>query len=173
MLKNFKNGYAVSGSSEAAIGEKNDCAVRAIANACEVNYEQAHQYCADTFDRKKGKGTKLFNALLKTEKSMSFSEVGQLSLFNSGITRELKHLGDAPKIKDGKNIGGKLINKKYKHKPVAYTVHEFAKANPKGSFILAVKGHALAVKNGEIYDNNTYQKGGYRRVVEAAFSVGF
>ena len=173
MLKNFKSGYAVSGSSEIAKGEKNDCAVRAIANACEVNYEQAHKYCIDTFDRKKGRGTKAFNTLLKAQKSMSFSDVGQLSLFNSGITRELKHLGDAPKIKEGKNIGGNLINKKYKHKPVAYTVHEFAKANPKGSFILTVKGHALAIKNGVIIDNGNFQNTGYRRVVEAAFSVGF
>jgi len=172
-LKNFKNGYAVSGSSEIAKGEKNDCAVRAIANACEVNYEQAHQYCATTFDRKKGKGTKMFTSLLKNEKFMVFSEVGQLSLFNSGVVRELKHMGDAPKMSEGKNIGGNLINKKYKHKLVAYTVHEFAKANPTGSFILAVKGHALAIKNGVVIDNGNFQNTGYRRIVESAFRVGF
>ena len=55
MLKNFKNGYAVSGSNETAKQEKNDCVVRAIANACDVNYDQAHKYVAETFDRKKVK----------------------------------------------------------------------------------------------------------------------
>ena len=93
MLKNFENGYLVSGSSEIAKTEKNDCAVRAIANACEVNYNQAHKFVNDNFNRKKGK------------------------------------------------------------------------------FILTVKGHALAVKNGIIVDNKNYQMGGYRRVVEAAYQV--
>ena len=41
MLKNFENGYSVSGSSEIAREEKNDCVVRAVANACGVNYSQA------------------------------------------------------------------------------------------------------------------------------------
>jgi hypothetical protein len=66
MLKNFENGYRVSGSSEIAKTEKNDCVVRAIANACDVNYDQAHKYVKETFGREKGKGTQLFNTLLKT-----------------------------------------------------------------------------------------------------------
>jgi hypothetical protein len=49
MLKNFKNGYQVSGSSEIAKTEKNDCAVRAVANACDVNYDQAHKFCTEMF----------------------------------------------------------------------------------------------------------------------------
>ena len=102
MLKNFKNGYQVSGSSEIAKGEKNDCVVRAIANACDVNYEQAHKYCAETFDRKKGKGTQLFTTLLKTNKEMVFDNVGQLNLFQDGVKRTVKHIGDMPKL------GGKL-----------------------------------------------------------------
>ena len=57
MLKNFKSGYAVSGSDQTAKGETNDCVVRAIANACDVNYNQAHKYVADKFDRKKEKGS--------------------------------------------------------------------------------------------------------------------
>ena len=165
MLKNFKNGYAVSGSSEAAIGEKNDCAVRAIANACEVNYEQAHQYCVETFDRKKGKGTQLFTTLLKTNTEMVFDNVGQLNLFQDGVKRTIKHIGDMPKL------GGKLKNPKYKHKPVAYTVKEFARQYNKGNYILAVAKHALAIKDGVVVDNGNYQVGGYRRPVESAFMV--
>ena len=57
MLKNFKSGYAVSGSDATAKVEKNDCVVRAIANACDVNYSQAHKYVEDKFDRKKGGGS--------------------------------------------------------------------------------------------------------------------
>jgi len=165
MLKNFKNGYAVCGSDETARGEKNDCAVRAVANACDVSYAQAHKYCKDTFDRKKGKGTQLFTTLLKMNTEMVFDEVGQLDLFRNGVKRNVRHIGDAPKL------GGKLNNPKYKHKKVAYTVKAFAQRFNKGNYILAVKGHALAIKNGVICDNGNYQTDGYRRVVESAFQI--
>ena len=165
MLKNFENGYEVSGSSEIAKREKNDCVVRAIANACDVNYNQAHKFVADKFDRKKGKGTQMFTYVLDKVEKMEFDEVGQLDLFGNGITRKLKCVGKAPKQ------GGDLVNPKYKHKPVAFTVKEFAQKFKTGKFILAVKGHALAVKNGVIVDNRDKQFGGYRRVVEAAYQV--
>ena len=165
MLKNFKNGYQVSGSSEIAKGEKNDCVVRAVANACDVSYAQAHKYCKDTFDRKKGKGTQLFTLLLKTNTEMVFDEVGQLDLFRNGVKRNVQHLGDMPKL------GGKLFNPKYKHKKVAYTVKEFAQRFNKGNYILAVAKHALAIKDGVVVDNGNYQVGGYRRVVESAFRI--
>jgi hypothetical protein len=165
MLKNFENGYRVSGSSEIAKGEKNDCVVRAIANACDVSYDQAHKYCTETFDRKKGKGTELFNLILRTNKEMTFDEVGQLDLFRNGITRNLKWLGDGPKQ------GGDMCNPKYNHKPVAYTVKAFAQDFNKGNYIVGVRGHALAIKDGVVIDNGNYQYDGYRRVVEHAYQV--
>jgi len=165
MLKNFENGYEVSGSSEIAKREKNDCVVRAIANACDVNYNQAHKYVAEKFNRKKGKGTQMFMSTLDQINMMRFDQVGQLSMFDEGDVRSIKCVGKAPKQ------GGDLVNPKYKHKPVAFTVKEFAQKFKTGKFILAVKGHALAVKNGVIVDNRNMQFGGYRRVVEAAYQV--
>lgn len=165
MLKNFKSGYAISGSDQTAKGETNDCVVRAIANACDVNYSQAHKYVADTFNRKKGQGTKQFMSTLDNVKEMTFDGVGQLNLFNNGITRELKPLGKGPKQ------GGDMINPKYKHKPVAYTVKAFAQNFNKGNFIVCVNKHALAIKNGVVVDNGNYQFDGYRRVVEGAYQV--
>ena len=171
MLKNFKNGYQVSGSSEIAKGEKNDCVVRAVANACDVNYEQAHKYVAETFDREEGKGVTGFSLIMKMNDEMVFDEVGQLNMFEQGIKRNVKHLGDKPKMEGDKNVGGKLFNPKYKHKKVAYTVKEFAQRFNTGNYILTVAKHALAIKNGVVVDNGNYQVGGYRRVVESAFMV--
>jgi hypothetical protein len=165
MLKNFKSGYAVSGSDQTAKGETNDCVVRAIANACDVNYDQAHSYVADTFKRKKGEGTRMFMSTLDGISDMVFNEVGQLNMFDDGITRTLKPLGKGPKQ------GGKLINPKYKHKPVAFTVKAFAQKYKRGNFILAVNKHALAVNDGVVVDNGNYQFDGYRRVVEGAYQV--
>ena len=165
MLKNFENGYRVSGSSEIAKTEKNDCVVRAIANACDVNYDQAHKYCIDTFDREKGKGVLGMNFILQANTEMKFDNVGQLDLFREGITRKLKHLGDGPKQ------GGDLVNTKYKHKPVAYTVKAFAQKFNKGNYIIGVNKHAFAIKDGVVIDNGNYQYDGYRRTVEAAYQV--
>ena len=165
MLKNFKSGYPVSGSDATAQRETNDCVVRAIANACDVNYTQAHSYVADTFKRKKGEGTRMFMTTLDKITTMDFDRVGQLSMFDDGITRTLKPLGKGPKQ------GGKLVNAKYKHKPVAYTVKAFAQKYKRGNFILAVNKHALAIKDGVVVDNGNYQFDGYRRVVEGAYQV--
>ena len=165
MLKNFKNGYAVSLKSETARNEANDCVVRAVANACDVNYDQAHKYVSDTFGRKKGQGTQLFTTLMKCNSEMEFDNVGQLDMFRDGIKRTIKHIGDGPKQ------GGELKNPKYKHKPVAYTVKEFAQRFNKGNYIVTVAKHALAIKDGVVVDNSNYQVGGYRRPVESAFMV--
>ena len=42
----------------------------------------------------------------------------------------------------------------------------------KGNYILCVRNHALAIKNGVVVDNGNYQYDGYRRTVEAAYQVG-
>jgi hypothetical protein len=165
MLKNFKSGYAVSGSDQTASSEKNDCVVRAIANACDVNYSQAHKYVADKFDRKKGNGVRRFQTVMDGTNMMRFDEVGQLNMFDEGIVRSIKSLGKMPKF------GGTLANPKYKHKKVAYTVKAFAQAFNKGKFIVAVNGHALAICDGVVIDNGNYQFDGYRRVVEGAYQV--
>tara|TARA_B100000780_G_scaffold165097_1_gene115411 strand:- start:156 stop:674 length:519 start_codon:yes stop_codon:yes gene_type:complete len=171
MLKNFKSGYAVSGSDQTASSETKDCVVRAVANACDVNYSQAHDYCSKVFNRKKGQGTHKFLETMNTIDEMVFDNIGQMDMFNDGITRQVTQLGYAPKFKDGKNIGGELSNPKYKHKKVAYTVKEFAQRYDKGNFIIGVNKHAFAIKNGVIVDNNNFQYGGYRRIVEGAYQV--
>ena len=167
MLKNFKNGYAVAQGSNVAKNEKNDCVVRAIANACDVSYESAHAAVKQAFDRKDKRGVHMFSSIMKQLQTIKFNHIGQLSLFdsNDATERTIKHIGDMPKK------GGKLNNPKYKHKKVAYTVKEFARQFNKGNYILAVKGHALAIKNGVIHDNKNYQTDGYRRVVESAFKI--
>ena len=166
--KVFKNGYAVSGSILAQ-GEKNDCAVRAVANAFDIGYNVAHKWCADTFNRKPRKGTKLMNSTLKgiTDVEFPIENGAQLDLFNELTSNQftIKHIGDCPKR------GGKLINRKYKHKPVAYTVKTFMQKYTKGTYLLLVNKHALVVKDGVVVDNSNYRFNGYRRTVESAFKI--
>ena len=168
MLQNFKNGYEVSEKSEIAKNEKNDCAVRAIANAFRINYNMAHVFVTENFNRKKGKGTNNFTNVLKglAKEPITFEPSGQLSLFNADKKAfSIDHIGDMPKR------GGKLINRAYKHKKVAYTVKAFAQKYQNGTFIVLVHKHALVIKNGVVIDNPQNQFNGYRRVVESAFIV--
>jgi len=167
MLKNFKNGYAVAEGSNVAKNEKNDCVIRAVANACEVSYDDAHKFVGETFNRKQGKGTQMFSFIMKQIKTIKFNGPAQLSLFddNSDKVVNVKHVGDAPKY------GGDLINPKYKHKKVAFTVKEFARKFNKGNYIVAVNKHALAICDGVLIDNPDKQTDGYRRVVESAFKI--
>ena len=104
---------------------------------------------------------------MKQIKGIKFNGPAQLSLFddNKGKVVNVKHIGDMPKA------GGKLINPKYKHKKVAFTVKEFVRKFNKGNYIVAVNKHALAICDGVIVDNGNYQTDGYRRVVESAFRI--
>jgi|TARA_S200002703_G_scaffold117328_1_gene102930 hypothetical protein len=167
--KVFKSGYDVTSNSKLAGSEKNDCFVRACSNAFNISYEAAHEFVADRFDRKNGKGTKMCNLKMKElqKEVLEFQPEGQLSLFsdNGGKRIKLKHIGDTPKV------GGRLINRSYTHKKVAYTVKTFMQKFTKGTYILLVNKHALVCKNGIIIDNGDMQFGGYRRPVESAFKI--
>ena len=167
--KVFKSGYAISSKSRLAGSEKNDCFVRACSNAFGVSYEQSHEFVADKFGRKKGKGTKMCNITLKSlsKEVLEFQPEGQLSLFseNGGKRIKVKHIGDTPRS------GGKLVNTDYTHKKVAYTVKTFMQSFKRGTYILLVKEHALVCKGGVIIDNGDMQFGGYRRPVESAFLI--
>ena len=87
--KVFKSGYEVSKNSEIANKEKNDCFVRACANAFDITYNTAHNWVSEVFDRKKGKGTKGVNNKMKGINSVMFPMEGQLDLFSENSDNEL------------------------------------------------------------------------------------
>jgi len=107
----------------------------------------------------------MFNFIMKQTKQIEFEQAGQLDMFADNNVKTIKHVGDSPKQ------GGTLANPKYRHKPVAFTVKEFARKFNRGSYIVSVNKHALAIKDGVIIDNSNFQYNGYRRVIESAFQV--
>ena len=167
--KVFKDGYAVS-SSILAKSEKNDCVVRACANAFDIQYDKAHQFVKERFDRKSRQGVKEAYSVLKelcNEITCFGLEDGdQLSIFgNDNQEHEIQYVGSEPKK------GGKLYNRKYTHKKVAYTVKTFLQKYTNGTYIVLVNKHALVIKDGILIDNSNTRYGGYRRTVESAFKV--
>ena len=157
ILENFKNGYEVSKGSLIAKGEKNDCVVRAIANAFNISYDVAHEFTAKEFKRKARKGTKNVFATCKALGKVTF-DLFQDTLFP--ITKEYKL-----------SCVSRLINKEYTHKKVKYTVKTFSAMFNKGTYVVLVHKHALTIKDGIVVDNPNNRFDGYRRVVESVIRV--
>jgi hypothetical protein len=156
-LANFKNGYDVTQGSVLARNEKNDCAVRAIANAFNVTYDTAHMFAATKLERKARKGVKAMFAKLDLLGSVTFD------LFSNTLFPETRTY----------KLDGTLkpINTDYTHKDVSYTVKTFCTKYNKGTYIVLVNKHALTIKDGIVVDNPNYKFTGYRRVVESFFKV--
>ena len=157
ILENFQNGYNVTKGSTLAAGEKNDCAVRAMANAFNISYDVAHEFTAKEFKRKARRGTQhMFSTL---------SKLGQVTfdLFSDTLFPEKKEYNLVPV--------NAPINTDYTHKPVAYTVKTFCAKFNKGTFIVLVNKHALCVKDGIVIDNPDMRFTGYRRIVESYVKV--
>ena len=156
-LENFKNGYDVTLGSSLAKNEKNDCRVRALANAFNVTYDVAHLFAATELERKARKGLKAMFTKLDLLGEVTF-ELFSNTLFPETRTYKL----------DGKL---KPRNPDYTHKPVQFTVKTFCAKFNKGTYILIVNKHALCIKDGIVIDNPNYKFTGYRRVVESSIKV--
>ena len=157
ILENFKNGYEVSNGSLLAKSEKNDCLVRAFANALNITYDVAHSFTAEKFERKFRKGAKMTASTLSKLGKVSF-DLFQDTLFP--ITKEYKL-----------SCVSRLINKEYTHKQVKYTVKTFCANYGIGTYIVLVNKHALVIKDGIVIDNGDMRFTGYRRVVESYIKV--
>jgi hypothetical protein len=156
-LANFKNGYDVTQGSVLALNEKNDCSVRALANAFNITYDTAHMFAATTLERKARKGLKSMFAKLDLLGEVTFD------LFSNTLFPETRTYKLSGKLKPR--------NPDYTHKPVQFTVKTFCSKFNKGTYILIVNKHALCVKNGIVIDNPNYKFTGYRRVIESSFKV--
>ena len=140
MEKGFiSSSNAIKGYTESIIAksENNDCVVRAIASAVDMDYDSAHQFVKETFKRKNGKGT-----------------------FGFGAGMNLLS-------KNGKQINGKdiqIISEQYDtmlyyvvvkgiKKLRATTTTSFLKKYPVGSYVVVVKNHAFTIKDGVVIGN--------------------
>ena len=161
-LENFKNGYDVTNGSVLALNEKNDCAVRAFANAFNISYDVAHKFAEDKFKRKAKKGTR---NMFQTLAELGFAT---FDLFSNTLFPETRTYSIHP-LK--RNKDGKVVNTDYTHKVVNHTVKTFCSKFNKGTYIVLVAKHALTIKDGIVIDNPNYKFEGYRRIVESAVRI--
>ena len=131
--------------------ENNDCVVRAVSHAFEVDYIEAHHFCEHKLHREAGDGTYTQRYMPKIKQAFG---------------KKMKQLGKASKYSDFRHITRPQKSKveKYSHAKskwvtkreivqVPYKVNEFVKAHSKGNYIVTVNGHAFALINGVIKGN--------------------
>lgn len=139
-----------------AKNEKNDCFVRAMAAATNLDYDTTHSFVKENFNRKEKKGTQngeIISAMKKFERE--------------GIT-----IGDKkfevevlqkPLLTNSYKLHGKVINRKK-------TVKSFIKSLPNGTFVVLVSKHAFVVKDGILIDNKGEEFRPTRKVL-AAYAI--
>ena len=121
------------------IKDKNDCAIRALANVSALSYPEAHAKMTQ-LGRRKNRGTPW--AALHT----AYTEAGakEVAYYGSKMVRfSAKH--------------------KVKHFDKGFTLKTFVSKKPVGRYIVLVKGHALAVCNGSVIDTFASRAG--KRVI--------
>lgn len=122
--------------------EAKDCTVRAFAEAFNTTYEKAHSHLRKKMGRVNRKGIDF---------ELGFED----SLQNTKVSK-LEFKG---RVKNG-GRGLREVNR--------MSLGKFCKEYSKGNYIVLVRGHALTVKDGIVYDYKYAPK----RQVKFAFKVG-
>ena len=129
----------IKGISDSIIAksENNDCVVRAIATATDMDYDSAHKFTKEIFKRKNKKGTYGFvstiNLLSRENKQINGKSV-------KTITEEYNTMLYYVTVK-----GRKVL----RHT----TTGSFVKKYPVGTYIVTVRGHAFTIKDGVVIGN--------------------
>jgi hypothetical protein len=133
--------------SKLAKTERADCVVRAVASGYSIDYDKAHKWVSETFNRKPRKGTYGF-------------PVGMDKLSNEKIrlNRKLTKKIDPKYLTTN---GGKS----------KMTVGTFAKEYDKGTYIIRVTGHAFTIKDGSVI-GNLEDSTKTKKIIKNAWKIG-
>lgn len=155
MYLKVNNKYA-SFDSELARSEKNDCVVRSVASAADVTYRTAHKFCKDVFGRTDKRGTNNVNIVSQ----MLIAETSGIEL--EGKKFSVRVLGKG-EIKNRYKLKGEII---YRQK----TLKSFIASHMTGTYLVMRAGHALTVKDGEVFD---WKSNGFKPTtkVQAAYEL--
>jgi len=145
-MKNINDIIKANGPTDLMNGDSNACTVMALSATFGVSYDEAYTYAAKNWDRVKGKGVTT-SKILRT--------------FPSEVTQRTLVLGAS--------VGKAVATKDYKQpdktiKTRKMTLGTFASTYRKGTFYVLVRGHALAVIDGEVVD---YKEEYGRKVMNA------
>ncbi len=154
-IKHISFTEAITNFADSKFGkyEKNDCVVKAVATAFEVDYDAAHEFVRIKFKRINGQGTFNFYS------HMNVLSTNDFEFSNKKIRMIKRDIGMKYKVK---------INGFPSYR--ATTTGNFIKTYPNGTYIVMVEGHAFTIKDGVIIGNFSDAKK-LRKVVYAAWKI--
>ena len=127
--------------------ESNDCFVRALAISANITYNEAHGIAEELFNRKTGEGTQLVESTIRSKTGRNYFNHRNLQLEDVNHTY----------IRRDKKVH-------------ALNIRGFYNRYSKGTYLVLVNKHALAIVDGVIQDWEGAKKH-IGRTVEAAFRV--
>jgi len=129
------------------LNESNDCFVRALAISANISYNEAHGIAEELFNRKVGEGTTMVQSTIMSPKGRNYFQHRHIALepVNHTYVRKDKKVHNL-------NVRG------------------FYNRYGKGTYLVLVPHHAIAIVDGVIQDWDNLKKH-LGRTVEAAFRV--
>ena len=177
ILNHPKTGIPYMVSSDAIKGlntsfankETNDCAVRAMAAVTGSKYIDAHKYVETTFGRPKGKGTPMFDHIMKKNEGKKVLGTTYKRMTNHTETTYIKKRRVYDVLDEDTNkwgyklTPGSMVTIRSTHMPLIttygktrlsrMTVKTFLKEYPKGKYLIHVRSHAFAILDGVVVGN--------------------
>lgn len=136
-----------------SLKERNDCSVRAVATAVGVEYDEAHLYLRETFERVPRKGCEnMVGKILRLIKSSPVQKIGDKEFYYEYVQRK--------DLKNRYKVHGKVINRRK-------TVKSFIDTFRTGTYLVFVSNHVFTVKDGCMIDNSGEEFRPTRKVIDA------
>ena len=129
----------IKGAKESPLAksESNDCVVRAIASASEMDYDSAHQFVKEKFKRKNRKGTYGFGSIMNLMSKNGEKINGKSVEIISEQYNTMLYYVTVKGVKTLRNT----------------TTSSFIKRYPKGTYVVTVNRHAFTIKDGVVIGN--------------------
>ena len=141
-MKHITDVIKANGSATKLQGDSNYCTVTALSASFGISADEAYEYAAKTWERRKGKGVTTAIMLRSFPQAEGFSYAKEV-MGRDVIRVKADH--------DYKQPDGSM-------KTRAMNLATFAKKHPRGKFYILVKGHALTIIDGEIVDHTDKPK---------------
>jgi len=141
-MKHIDQVIKSNGPATKKVTDRNYCTVSTLSATFEMSYDEAYSFASKEWGRKRGKGVATIDMLESFPQAVG-KDYAKKVLSQEVVRVKAEH--------DYKQPDGST-------KTRDMTLSTFSKKYPRGKYYILVKGHALAIINGEIVDHTDKPK---------------
>ena len=161
-IREYEQSIKKDGSTLMQI-DANNCVVKAIAIAFQLDYQDAYNFCKEYFGREHGNGVRTID-ILKNIESLAYDSgkkvVGYWHHRMFGEYGKERNEFYTAKFTNIPDIAHNFNRRKY------LTIEQVRYQSKGRSFFVLIKGHALTIKDGIVYDYKESKKQRVFHVIE-------